>query len=261
MKNNKPSELTGLTKEAQDIYDQSVTFANLAKEEEKLGPRDVRYENRTRGNVDSRGGSYGTSRSDMSSEQYEAWVAEQKAKGAVDAGSLTQPMSSADLAAQKKSASASRVKKARIGKPSENPISSASLPKEERFDTNLRPANVTKEHWDAVSSYSPEAAMFVSMYAHKWHNLVDSGALMPESKAANGTPQRYTVDQLKSDKQAILNKFNPRIASAVYSSASNDKKYKLTPLLSKTKDYGLIDSDHDAADKINEILKAYPTPE
>lgn len=258
-KNAKVDESTGLTKEAQDIYDQSVTFANRAKEEEKLGPRDVRYENRTRINVDSRGGSYGTSRSDMSSEQYESWVAEQKAKGSVDAGSLTQPMSSEDLAAQKKSASESRTKSVRV--PKAGSSYSSTLPKEQRFDTDLRPTNVDKDHWTALKTYHPEAAAFVSMYAHKWHNLVDSGTIAPEGKMSTGETPRYTVDQLKSDKQAVLNMFSPRMAGAVYSGANTDKQYKLAPLVSKTKGYGLVDTDHDAADRINHILRAYPMPE
>ena len=258
-KNAKVDESTGLTKEAQDIYDQSVTFANQAKKEEKLGPRDVRYENRTHGSVDQRGGSYGTSRADMSSEQYESWVSEQKANGSVDAGSLTQPMSSEDLAAQKKAASESRTKSVRI--PKAGSSYSSTLPKEQRFDSDLRPTNVDKDHWTALKTYHPEAAAFVSMYAHKWHNLVDSGTIAPEGKMSTGETPRYTVDQLKSDKQAVLNMFSPRMAGAVYSGANTDKQYKLAPLVSSTKGYGLVDTDHDAADRINHILRAYPTPE
>lgn len=257
-KNNKPSESTGLTKQAQDVYDQSVTFANQAKEEGKLGPADVVYRNKPRGSVDSRGRSYNTSRSDMTSEQYEAWAAQKKAEGWTD-WKAEKPLSSEDLAAQKKSKKSAggsvRIPKAGSGW-------SSTLPKEQRFDSDLRPTNVDKEHWTALKAYHPEAAAFVAMYAHKWHNLVDSGTIAPEgNKISTGEPARYTVDQLKQDKEAILSKFDPRTAGIVHNSANNDKLYKLAPLLSSTKGYGLVDTDHDAGERINHILRAYPMPE
>jgi hypothetical protein len=262
-KNTKVDESTGLSKEAQDVYAQSANFAEKAKEEAKLGPADVRYERaRNPANNDS-GRNYGTSRSDMTSEQYEAWAAQKKSEGWTD-WKAEKPMSSEDLAAQKKAASESRTKSVRI--PKAGSSYSSTLPKEQRFDTDLRPTNVDKDHWTALKTYRPEAAAFVSMYVHKWHNLVDSGTIAPEGKMSTGEAPRYTVDQLKSDKQAVLSMFNPRDASVIHNRANNDKLYKMAPLLSKTKLYqgrpvGLVDTDHDAADRINHILRAYPIPE
>jgi len=262
-KNTKVDESTGLSKEAKDVYAESATFAERAKEEGKLGPADVMYANRTRNNVDSRGKSYGTSRSGMTSEQYEDWAAQKKSEGWTD-WKAEKPMSSEDLAAQKKAASASRTKSVKI--PQAGSSYSSTLPKEERFDSDLRPTNVDKDHWTALKTYHPQAAAFVSMYAHKWHNLVDSGTIAPEGNASTGETPRYTVDQLKSDKQAVLNMFSPRMAGVIHNGANTDKLYKMAPLLSKTKLYqdrpfGLIDTDHDAADRINHILRAYPMPE
>jgi len=261
-KNTKVDESTGLSKEAQDVYAQSAEFAELARfqgeQQGKLGPADVVYGNKTRNSIDSRGKSYGTSRSDMTSEQYEAWAAQKKSEGWTD-WRAEKPMSSEDLAAQKKAASASRTKSIKI--PKAGSSYSSTLPKEERFDSDLRPTNVDKDHWTALKTYHPQAAAFVSMYAHKWHNLVDSGTIAPEGNASTGETPRYTVDQLKSDKQAVLNMFSPRMAGAVHNGANNDKLYKLAPLLSSTKGHGLVDTDHDAADRINHILRAYPMPE
>ena len=115
-------------------------------------------------------------------------------------------------------------------------IPSHQLTKNQRFANNLRPANVDKEDWDALGSLtekyvattksdrSPtydtssnrtgnDVRARVSMYAHKWHNLVDSGAIFPEKGAANGAKQLYTLDQLKQDRDAIVSYFNSGLYS------------------------------------------------
>jgi hypothetical protein len=82
-------------------------------------------------------------------------------------------------------------------------VESGKLVKEQRFDTDLRPANVSKEHWKALGALGTHGKIargFISMYAQKWHDIQDKGT------KDSGTGF-YTMDQLKSDKDAITRFF------------------------------------------------------
>ncbi len=82
---------------SEDIYRESVKNAALAQFEGKPGPRDVVFGNPRVGRKDKWmwGGSI-ISRSDMSSNEYENWVAAKKSEGWTDWKSDS-PMSSEDL--------------------------------------------------------------------------------------------------------------------------------------------------------------------
>jgi len=84
--------------------------------------------------------------------------------------------------------------------PSAGTVKSEAIPKEQRFASNLRPANISEDHWNALGELGQHGKLvrsFVSMYAHKWHSIKDG-----ESK--------YSLDQLKSDRDTITRFFTEK---------------------------------------------------
>lgn len=84
--------------------------------------------------------------------------------------------------------------------PAVGSVASRNLPKEQRFAANLRPTNISEDHWNALGDLGQHGKLvrsFVSMYAHKWHSINDG-----ESK--------YSLDQLKSDRDTITRFFTEK---------------------------------------------------
>ena len=84
--------------------------------------------------------------------------------------------------------------------PSAGTVKSEAIPKEQRFASNLRPANISEDHWNALGELGQQGKVvrsFVSMYAHKWHSIKDG-----ETK--------YSLDQLKDDRDTITRFFTEK---------------------------------------------------
>ena len=84
--------------------------------------------------------------------------------------------------------------------PSVGTVKSEAIPKEQRFASNLRPANISEDHWNALGELGQQGKAvrsFVSMYAHKWHSIKDG-----ETK--------YSLDQLKDDRDTITRFFTEK---------------------------------------------------
>ena len=142
-------------------------------------------------------------------------------------------------------------------------IKSEAIPKEQRFASNLRPANIEEQHWNALGDLGNNGQVargFISMYAHKWHSIKDGEG-------------KYSLDQLKNDRDAIQRFFSGGPASGgnynggYFRAYRNLKKEKVSTIESA---FGKVPNEgynppevHDALGKdiTDTILNAYPMPE
>lgn len=152
--------------------------------------------------------------------------------------------------------------------PAVGEVASKDLPKEQRFAANLRPTNVSEDHWNALGelgTHGKVARSFISMYAQKWHDIKDKGT------KDNGTGF-YTLDQLKSDRDAIqrffsgaygYDKYNGGYFRA-YRDLNKDKVAALKSAFGEVPNDGFNEPEvNDALGKgiVSNILRAYPMPE
>jgi hypothetical protein len=106
--------------------------------------------------------------------------------------------------------------------PAVGSVPSEALPKEQRFAANLRPTNVSEEHWKALGELGDQgkaARGFISMYAQKWHDIKDKGT----KDSGKGF---YTLDQLKSDKDAVERFFSESPDNRAVYNGAYFKKYR-----------------------------------
>jgi hypothetical protein len=150
-------------------------------------------------------------------------------------------------------------KRAKI--PAVGTVNSEALPKDQRFDSNLRPTNISEEHWNALGELGEKgkvARSFLSMYAHKWHSIKDG-------------ENKYSLDQLQNDRDAVQ-----RFFSGTYGYGYNGGYFRAYRDVNKSKlatvqsAFGTVPNDgynepevHDTLGKgiVDNIFKAYPMPE
>jgi len=143
-------------------------------------------------------------------------------------------------------------------------FASESIPKDLRFASNLRPANISEDHWNTLGELGnrgKEVRAFISMYAHKWHSIKDG-------------ENKYSLDQLKNDRDTIQKFFSGDMGDKETYNGGYFKIFRhdlpkpkadmVESVFGKIPNEGWNDEEVNGAlgkGIVDNILKAYPTPE